>query len=302
MKNVIQMVRNMVSAPRSLPPQPVAIPPEPAAAPQASAALVVNILDYYVTAAPDPQNALDIFKNEWASRLPEPLAALHAGAIPLFEDPRIDWALEQWGGVEGRTVLELGPLEAGHTYMIERAGAASILSIEANTRAYLKCLIVKELLELHRARFVCGDFVEFLRTNQAHYDVCIASGVLYHMRNPIELLALLAKASDRLYIWSHYYDHNLLSNNPVLADKYTSSNIAEYEGFKCELYRQEYLSALNVMHFCGGSDVYSLWMKRDDILACLRYFGYDNIQTHFEQPDHPNGPSFGLIATRGIVN
>ena len=274
----------------------------PVAVSQASVAPAVNVLDYYVTAAPNSQNALDIFKGEWASKLPEPLAALHAGAIPLFEDLRIEWAIEQWGGIEGRTVLELGPLEAGHTYMLERAGAASILSIEANTRAYLKCLIVKELLELHRVRFVCGDFVEFLRANQARYDVCIACGVLYHMRNPIELLALLAKASDRLYIWSHYYDHNLLLNNPVLAAKYTSSSVVEYEGFRCELYRQEYLSALNVMHFCGGSDVYSLWMKRDDILACLRCFGYDNIQTHFEQPDHPNGPSFGLIATRGIVN
>ncbi|HEY9709972.1 MAG TPA: hypothetical protein V6D48_17330, partial [Oculatellaceae cyanobacterium] len=125
----------------------------------------LNILDKYVTSVPSPQNAFDIFKGEWSSKLPEPFAALQAGSAPLFEDPRIDWCNAQFGGFEGKTVLELGPLEAGHTYMIERLGAGEIVSIEANTRAYLKCLIVKELLELKHTRFLCGDFVEYLRTN-----------------------------------------------------------------------------------------------------------------------------------------
>ena len=80
----------------------------------------MSILDQYVTSAYTPQDALDIFKGEWSSKLPEPLAGLESGSIPLFEDGRIEWALAQLGGIESKTVIELGPLEAGHSYMLER--------------------------------------------------------------------------------------------------------------------------------------------------------------------------------------
>lgn len=171
----------------------------------------VNALDNYVASMPSPQNALDIFKGEWASKLPEPLSGLSAGPLPLFEDPRIEWINTQLDNIEGMTVLELGPLEAGHTYMLERFGATKIVAIEANTRAYLKCLLIKELLELKRVSFLCGDFIDYLRANQKRFDICVASGVLYHMLNPVELIALAAKVSDRLFLWTHYYDQKIIA-------------------------------------------------------------------------------------------
>lgn len=88
----------------------------------------MKIIDNYITSFPCEQNALDIFKNEWASRLPEPFTQLAAGNIPLFEDVRINWCVKSLGGIQGQNILELGPLEAGHTYMLEKKGAASILS------------------------------------------------------------------------------------------------------------------------------------------------------------------------------
>src|ERR1035437_8430204 len=99
-----------------------------------------SILDSYVRTAHSVQNALDIFVSEWASRLPPPWSKCAAGGIPLFEDGRIVWALQQLGGCEGQRALELGPLEGGHSYMLESHGAASVLAVEANTRAFLKCL------------------------------------------------------------------------------------------------------------------------------------------------------------------
>jgi hypothetical protein len=258
----------------------------------------MNILDQYITSAPNPQQTLDIFQGEWSSKLPNDFAALNAGSAQLFEDPRIEWGVTQFGGVAGKTVLELGPLEAGHTYMLERLGAASIVSIEANTRAFLKCLIIKELLELKRTRFLCGNFVEYLRTNSTKFDVCIASGVLYHMENPAELIALVAKTSDRLFLWTHYYDRNLISSNSGLSHKFSKGTSAEYGGFQHVLYRQSYKQALKWGGFCGGSHEFSHWMSREDILACLKHFGLSHIQIGFEQPNHPNGPSFALVAIR----
>ena len=62
-------------------------------------------------------------------------------------------------GVDGRRVLELGPLEGGHSYMLQRAGAARVLAIEANTRAFLKFYAIRisaTLQESGQLAFIIG--------------------------------------------------------------------------------------------------------------------------------------------------
>ncbi|MBW4446672.1 MAG: class I SAM-dependent methyltransferase [Spirirestis rafaelensis WJT71-NPBG6] len=260
----------------------------------------MNILDYYITSTPSIQNALNIFKEEWTSKLPGDLASLQAGQLPLFEDSRIEWAVKQLGGVEGKRILELGPLEAAHTYMLEQMGAASITSVESNTRAYLKCLIIKEVMQLKHAHFLCGDFVEYLRSNPGKFDICFACGVLYHMANPAELISLIAKVSDQVFLWTHYYDHEIISRQPNHAHRFPNSISAEHDGFKHTLYRQEYSTALNSMSFCGGSNKFSYWMSREDILASLRHVGLSDIQVYFDKSDHPAGPDIALTAARPV--
>ncbi len=255
-------------------------------------------LQQYVTAAPTPQNAVDLFKGEWSGSFPEPLHELQAGPLPLHRDDRLAWALEQLGGVAGKRVLELGPLEAGHTYMLEQAGAAAVTAIEANARAYLKCLVVKELAGLHKSAFLCGDFMGYMRASAEKFDVCVASGVLYHMRDPVELIALAAARCNALYIWTHYYDATECHRTPQLSERFCGSAPAEHGGFKHTLYRFEYQSARVFTSFCGGSDLYSHWLTRGDILACCRHFGLTDIHIGHDQPGHPNGPSFALTAQR----
>lgn len=256
-------------------------------------------LETYLTSAPSPQNALDLFEGEWSSRLPEPFADLKAGSSPLFADHRIDWLASEIGGFAGRTVLELGPLEAGHTYMLERGGAGRIDAIESNTHAYLKCLIVKEVLGLQRAHFHCGDFVEYLKADGPRFDLGIASGVLYHMRDPVQLIALLARrCGGSLFLWTHYYDRELIAANPALAAKHTGSFRGRHDGFEYVLSRYEYRAALDWGGFCGGSAPYAHWMSRPDILKCLEHFGFGDIRINFDHVCHPNGPALALIAKR----
>jgi hypothetical protein len=261
---------------------------------------MTTILDQYVRTPPDIQNALDIFVNEWTSRLPVPFTHYRAGTIPLFEDPRVEWGVKSMGGLAGRSVLELGPLEAGHTYMIERLGAASVCAVEANTRSFLKCLIVKEVLDLKRTRFLCGDFVEYLKHEPAHFDVAFASGVLYHMQNPAELIALLSKTADRLFVWSHYYDGETIRKTPShRADLFAAGVKANYHGFEHMLYRRQYPEqALLWSGYCGGHNTFSHWLSRDDLLGCFRHFGFEIVEVGCEEPSHPNGPAFALTAVR----
>ena len=60
------------------------------------------------------------------------------GTAQLFEDGRVTWAEEIFGRFAKWNILELGPLEGGHSYMFQNRGADKIISIEANNRAFLK--------------------------------------------------------------------------------------------------------------------------------------------------------------------
>ncbi|MDE2018491.1 MAG: methyltransferase type 12, partial [Hyphomicrobiales bacterium] len=129
-------------------------------------------LDRYVSEPPSAQNAIDCLPG-WNTAL-RPEIGVVAGPATFYDDPRIHWALDQFGDVTGKSVLELGPLEASHTALIERRGAGSILAIEANRLAYLRCLVVKELLGLKASKFELGDFAPWLETTDRRFDLVVA--------------------------------------------------------------------------------------------------------------------------------
>lgn len=256
------------------------------------------VLDSYVASTPHPQNAIDIMRGEWVSQLPKPYASLTAGTALLFDDPRIEWAETELGGFAGKSILDLGPLEGGHPQMFERSGAKDILAIEGNTRAFLKCLITKEVLGLKRVSYLCGDFMQFLRENTKTFDIVNMSGVLYHQRNPAELIGLVAKAADKVIMWTHYYDEEVISSNSTLRHRFSTANSQEYLDFKYQVRQQNYKSAVHLPWFCGGNAPYSHWMTRDDIIRCLKHFGLNDVRISFEDRLHLNGPSFNLVAIR----
>lgn len=208
------------------------------------------------------------------------------------------WAVEQLGGFTDMKVLELGPLEAGHTYMLEKGGARSILSIEANSRAYLKCLIAKEILALKRARFLLGDFMLFLQNNEETFDLCLANGVLYHMREPAELIYLISRACEKAIIWTHYYDEEIIQADLEKAKYFSEVKSHDCHGFTYSTHRYSYLEALASGGFCGGTAPFSRWMLRDDILACLRYFGFSDIEIGYDMPGTGSGPSFCIVCSK----
>lgn len=279
----------VVAGCRPVAPEPVAPAAEPAFAP-----------DGYVAAGPDPQALLDLFQGEWASRMPEPYAGLAAGGAALFEDGRITWTLEVLGPVDGRRVLELGPLECGHTWMLDRAGAAEVVAVEGNRRAFLRCLVVKELFGIPSARLLLADFVPYLTALPEHerFDLAFASGVLYHMRDPLQLLELLTAHVDDLVLWTHVYDEERIRSRPELSVKFSGATQVSWRGRQVTYHRQEYQAALTQAGFCGGSAEWSSWLSRQDLFAALDTLGFDIVETAFEHDDHQNGPALALAARR----
>lgn len=260
----------------------------------------LEILEKYCTEYPSAQNATEIFAGDWSSVLPDHLDADTGGFAALFDDPRIDWAVEMLGGVAGRRILELGPLEGGHTFSLEtKHDAAEIVAVEANQRAYLKCLIGKELLGTSRSRFLLGDFNRYMADSGERFDLVVACGVLYHMENPAEHIKLLCNAADSVFVWTHYYDRELIDAiGENVARKFSAETPATYEGYDYTLHRQDYLDALGWGGFCGAGNRYANWIELQAMHELFDKYGFNITATGFEHLDHPHGPAIAFIAER----
>jgi len=257
--------------------------------------------DTLCSVMPGPQTAVDLFAGQWISEWPSPYENLTGGTVALFEDDKITWGIDQFGGVKNMRVLELGPLEGGHTFMLDRLGVSEVTAIEANKQAFLRCLVAKEILSIPSARFLCGDFMAYLNDavdRGAHWDLCLASGVLYHQQEPVTLLELATQVSDRIYLWTQFYDANIIERRPDLAAKFSLPVETTAAGFQHSLYRYDYgHSVLGSLRFLGGLKSWATWMTRADILGAIQHFGFEPIGV-VDDTGHPNGPALYLTAER----
>jgi 2-polyprenyl-3-methyl-5-hydroxy-6-metoxy-1,4-benzoquinol methylase len=256
----------------------------------------------YLKLAPNPINALSIFKDEWSSTLPSQLGIAGPGPHQLFDDARIKQIYEYIPDISQFKILELGPLEGGHSFMLN-SKAKKIVAIEANRNAFLKCLIVKNLLSLDKVEFLYGDFMQL--NEKESYDLIVAVGVLYHMENPVQLLESLSRISDRIFFWTHYFEPDLSKWNSGLREsmdlKWNTSESEVISGgilSNIRVVRYKYNEALGWNGFCGGPGLSANWIYREDFLHALSSLGYKEIEITFDMPDHVNGPAFCVYASR----
>ncbi|MGB5866229.1 MAG: class I SAM-dependent methyltransferase [Sulfitobacter sp.] len=252
----------------------------------------------FASGLPTKQAIADIFSCEWSSEFPSSFGIkTEPGHAKLFIDDRIVALEQNLGPVAGKSVLELGPLEAAHTFMLHEFGAAQITSVESNKRAFLKCLAVKEIFSLSRASFLLGDGNSYLEQTEDSYDVILASGILYHMTDPLRLLSAITARTDRVFLWTHYYDEEILrkrSDWSFFDEPHKLRPGKNFYGAK----RSYPETALSWTGFSGGDQPHAVWMTRQSILDFFDEQGFSNIIVEFDAKDHPNGPSFAVSAFR----
>jgi hypothetical protein len=251
--------------------------------------------------APGPQAAVDIFAGQWITAFP-PELGITAGPVNHFDpnvDPRVPWVASQLpNGLHGMSVLELGPFEGYQTALIEGEGAASVLAVEGSETAYLKCLIVKELLGL-KARFLYGDVLKYLASTTDRFDIVWTSGILYHQTDPVGLLERVAACTDRVFLHTHYVDPDRTSTS--LADARFDPKgdvIVTWHGRMLRLHCYRYVDDWATKGFAGGPRDHALWMERDDIEFVLRELGLTEITFGVVDRENPAGAAMFLLAAR----
>jgi hypothetical protein len=248
-----------------------------------------------VADAPSVQAAVAMM-GKWHSAFPDGSGIDTGGYAKLFDDARVTWALDKLGGVAGADILELGPLEGGHTYMLDRAGAKSVIAIEGLKPAYLKCLVAKEALGIRSASFLLGNFIPWLEREPRAFDLIWASGVLYHSNEPLKLLQLIAAHTRNVFIWTHFYPDDFAPRAPYPTPVVGVRNVP-FAGKDIPHFDRTYVLTGRA-GFCGG--VYSgcAWLRRGDILYILSALGFSSIDIAFEGPANEQGHSFALLARK----
>jgi hypothetical protein len=169
-----------------------------------------NSLAKFLTIPPTNKNSFDFFEKSWSTIF----GGKTQGHFDGTWDARIEWFLQKV--VEnGSSILELGPLEAAYTWTLEKRDGR-ITAIEPNIGAFLRCLITKNYLDL-KVKFLLGDF-EKIDFSKQSYDLIMTSGILYHIKDPVDFLQRSASSVQRMFIWTHYFEPDLSRWHPSLRD------------------------------------------------------------------------------------
>ena len=255
-----------------------------------------DVFAQYVGEFPTHQNAVDAIPG-WVTKFP-PEFNLSAGTMEAYSDPRVQWALAVFGDLQGRDVLELGPLEGGHSHMLDNAGAV-VDAIEANKLAFMRCLIAKEVYKMRNVSFFLGDFVRWLRSKEKTYDLIVACGVLYHMPRPLELLELISTRTSAVYLWTHYISESEASDDDSGAPGTMAPiEVERFRNLEVRSQLMRYHAAEQNPAFCGGMRDAHRWLNGNDIVAVLRTLGFSTIEFNHLNPAHQNGPAMSIFARK----
>ena len=168
--------------------------------------------------------------------------------------------------LQDKRILEIGPLEGGNTKQMIDLGASQVCAIEFNKELFLKCLLVKNSFQLRKAEFVFGDCNAIMSENefftQRQFDLCVASGVLYHMEDPIATIDLLCQAAPAVYVWTH-----------VASDRTPSGPWVKVKDEQGRMYRgrrNEYQAG----DALGGVGHGALWLQADSMYRAFEDRGF----------------------------
>ncbi|MBR0648563.1 class I SAM-dependent methyltransferase [Roseomonas terrae] len=195
-------------------------------------------------------------------------------------------------------VLELGPSDGYNTAGLEFHGASNILSIESNVDAFQRCLILKNVFGL-KAKFLLGDFLKYLHADIEAPDLIYASGVLYHLTDPVAFLRRCGEVSPDLFLWTFVHDEEAIRAHEYETRLFVPQDdeTVHIFGRAITCHRRYYDAELvQDRKFAGGVRAYANWLSRPDLLAVLEGLGYRVLR--MIDDGYSGLPAVNIFATR----
>ena len=122
--------------------------------------------------------------------------------------------------------------------------------------------------------------------------------MLYHLTDPLKALRAIARSTDRLFLWTHYFDADVCRAIPEHGLRFAGEVELVDGDVRAVGHRYQYLHALRSARFMGGTRSEARWLTRADLLRVLRELGFDQLEVGFEERAHHHGPSIAIAARR----
>jgi SAM-dependent methyltransferase len=212
----------------------------------------------------------DVLRAEFAKRGPW-ITRFVIGGVELGGDfdPAVGDRVGQFFQAfpEARSILELGPLEGGHTFdLAQRPGVIRVLAAEARAANIVRAKFVQELLEVRNVEFVEMNLENAELTAFGKFDAVFCSGVLYHLPEPWKLVAEIRRVTSKLFVWTHYVPE------------------ADADFVVGELRGQEHLEG-GPNEPRSGMSPKSLWLTLPSIIKLLKAAGFDSVRILANTPE-----------------
>ncbi len=166
--------------------------------------------DRFITEFPSELNAFQMQKGSW--KFDYDILSIEEIIKNIYADGRPKFCADTFPGFKDFRIVEVGPSDGYNTAGLEFHGARKIVSVEGNVGAFLRCLIMKNAFNL-KTKFLLGDFLQNLHSPETVADLIYASGVLYHLVDPVDFLLRCGEISRNLFIWTFYYDPQVILNH-----------------------------------------------------------------------------------------
>jgi hypothetical protein len=198
------------------------------------------------------------------------------GDYQVINDRRVQQFFERFPNV--RTILELGSLEGGHTFMLSRQpGVERILAIEARAANIEKAKFIGSLLGVSNVEFRQANLEQLQLASLGYFDAIFCCGLLYHLPEPWKLISQLPVVAPSVFVWTVYANENEVT--------------IEIDGLR----GREYVEG-GVDEPLSGLSPKSIWLTLPSLLELLKRCGYGNIEV-LEKQQNPNGPAVSLVAS-----
>jgi SAM-dependent methyltransferase len=208
--------------------------------------------------------------------------------------PHLAWTLDQTSIVHatrrllalafparlaGRSIIDVGCLEGGHTVEFARAGMIAT-GLEVRASNFENCLYVQRNLSLPNLRFVQADANQIAL--HGPFDAVFACGLLYHLDQPRAFLAEASKACRRIIL---LHTHIAQAAETPARARHGLSPLAENEGASGRWYTEHNAppqEQLNAMREASWANTRSFWLEKKFLLQTLLDVGFDTVFESFD--------------------
>ncbi len=252
-------------------------------------------LPLFVSEVADDSNSLHLRKDAWKFGFENKTRnELYDFLRNVDARPRL--CAEYFKGFNDFDIIEFGPADGYNTMQLSLLHPKSILAIEGNADNFVKCLILKNYFNVD-AKFLLGDFLKFIDRNEARYDLAYASGVLYHLDDPVEFILKCGEFADNIFLWSLYYDENVISNHAYEKRRFGETDYRIIRGKEFAYHKRSVdPEMLKKSTYQGGIVEAASWLTLPDIETALGLAGFQVFKTI---PDSVNSiPAINIWASK----